>query len=211
MKTDLRRCVGGNGLAWLLAAGLALAALGCEDESTNVKLTHEKELSTLHRVAVVPLIDAPKSPDSGQIVVNAIIAEIYQCPGLTVVERSRLKAIMDERSLQTSQLQDTSVATEIGKIAGADAVILGEVTQYEAQEEYSHGAVYVVSAGETKHKHRVGISLRMVDVKTGEVLYAELGGGESKEGYSDAAKAAAEEAVKPLQKFYERQSAPKKP
>jgi curli biogenesis system outer membrane secretion channel CsgG len=188
-----------------------LAAVGCEEEK-RVKLTYEKELAVVKTYAVLPFVDAPgpRGKGSGNVVVNAIIAELYRCRGVRVVERSQINKILTERDFNISQL-DSDKATRLGKLAGADAVIFGEVNQYAAQQEYSHGAVYVVSSGGTKHMHRVGLYLRVVDVKTGQVLYAEGGQGQDKEGFLNAAKIAAGEAIKPLRDFYDDINSPKPP
>ena len=189
----------------LLAAASLLLMSGCngQEELTPIK-HHQDELSRLRSIAILPFLDAPgpMAKGSGNVVVNAITTQMYRCRGIKVIERSRVAAIMDERDLQISQL-DTDVAAKIGKLADADAVLLGSLTQYGVQKEYSHGAVYAISAGSTKHIHRVGVSLRVVDVDTGEVLYSEDAGGKDIEGFSEAAKMAAGKALKPLRDFYE--------
>lgn len=195
-------------VVWMLIlAGLVLSVVGCDEQAEITPVTrNQTELRQIHTIAVLPFIDAPgaQSKGSGMVVVNAITTQLYQCRGVKVVERSRVNALMQERDLHVSQMQDTSVATEIGKLAEADAVVLGSLTQYEAQQDYSHGAVYAISAGGTKHMHRVGISVRLVDVHTGQVLYAEDAGGKDKDGFAQAAKIAATQALKPLRDFYEK-------
>lgn len=202
-----------NGLMLLLLAATTWCLGGCtfgQAEITPVTRNQE-ELRQIRTIAVLPFIDAPgpQAKGSGAVVVNAITTQLYQCRGIKVVERSRVSSLMQERDLQVSQMQDTSVATEIGKLAEADAVLVGSLTQYQAQQDYAHGAVYVVSAGTTSHMHRVGISVRLVDVHTGQVLFAEDAGGKDKEGFAQAAKIAASRALKPLRDFYEIERGPK--
>ena len=190
-----------------------MSVCGCEFQQAKVTpvTRNQAELRQIHTIAVLPFIDAPgpQAKGSGAVVVNAITTQLYKCRGIRVIERTRIKALMTERDLQVSHMQDTSVATEIGKMADADAVLVGSLTQYEAQQDYSHGAVYVFSGGSTKHMHRVGISVRLVDVKTGQVLFAEDAGGKDKEGFAQAAKNAAARALKPLRDFYEIERGPK--
>ncbi|MBN1943765.1 MAG: hypothetical protein JW849_10775 [Phycisphaerae bacterium] len=197
----------------LLLAGSAWSVGGCTFGEAEISpvTRNQAELRQIHTIAVLPFIDAPgaQAKGSGAVVVNAITTQLYPCRGVKVVERSRVSSLMQERDLHVSQMQDTSVATEIGKLAEADAVLVGSLTQYEAQQDYSHGAVYVVSGGGTKHMHRVGISVRLVDVHTGQVLFAEDAGGKDKEGFAQAAKIAAGRAIKPLRDFYEIERGPK--
>lgn len=186
---------------------------GCEFMQAKVTpiTRNQAELRQIHTIAVLPFTDAPgaEAKGSGAVVVNAITTQLYTCSGIRVVERSRVSSLMQERDLHVSQMQDTSVATEIGKLAEADAVLVGSLTQYQAQQDYSHGAVYVVSGGSTSFMHRVGISVRLVDVHTGQVLFAEDAGGKDKEGFAQAAKIAAVQALQPLRDFYEIERGPK--
>jgi curli biogenesis system outer membrane secretion channel CsgG len=122
---------------------------------------------------------------------------------MKVIERGRLDAIMAEHDIKVMSADDVAqVAGQVGKLAGADAVIIGEVTQYEAQQEFGSLAVYAVAGSSTKHKHRVGLSLRAVNVSDSTVIYADSGSGTSEEGYSDAAEEAADEALKDWLAFY---------
>jgi TolB-like protein len=197
----------------LILAGSVLYLGGCTFGKAEISpvTRNQPELRRIHTIAVLPFIDAPgpQAKGSGAVVVNAITTQLYQCRGIKVVERSRVSALMQERDLHVSQMQDTSVATEIGKLAEADAVLVGSLTQYQAQQDYSHGAVYVVSGGTTSHMHRVGVSVRLVDVHTGQVLFAEDAGGKDKEGFAQAAKIAAGRALQPLRDFYEIERGPK--
>lgn len=186
----------------LMLALALLAAAGCEPPRPH--LPHEDKLALVQTIVVLTFIDAPgpRGKGSGKIVVNAAIAEMYQCPGVSVVEAARLKAVMDELDLQRTDMVDHATAWKIGKRAGAELVIVGEITQYETTKDYSHGAVHMFSAGGTKTTHRVGLSLRGVSVKNGQVIYAKGGQGNSEKGYSPALELAAKEAIRPLALFF---------
>jgi len=186
----------------VVALALLAAAGGCEPP--RPKLPHEAKLELVHTVAVLTFIDAPGAgaKGSGKIVVNAAIAELYQCQGVSVVEAGRLRAIMDELDLQRTDMVDDATASKVGKRAGADLVILGEITQYETTKDWSQGAVHMFSAGRTTTTHRVGLSIRGVSVKNGQVIYAKLGGGNSEKGYSPALEVAAKKAIRPLALFF---------
>ncbi len=185
--------------AVIIASACVLA--GCGDPSMN--LTHTVELSAIKTIAVVPFVDAPGSEGSGEVVVTAAMQQLYRTPGVRVVERRRLKAIIDEHDLMQALSTDAQVASKIGEITGADTVILGEVTQYEAQQESGFVAVSAISGGGTKHIHRVGLSVRAVNVRDGQIIYAELGQGVNKGGYSDAAKQASQRAFRPWTAFFQ--------
>lgn len=196
----------------VIALALLAAAGGCEPP--RPELAHEAKLAEVHTVAVLHFVDAPggTAKGSGEVVVGAAQAELIRC-GIRVIERGRLKAILGEQDLRLAGLVDATTASKIGKLAGAELVILGEITQYEAQKEYSHVAVHMFSGGGTKTIHRVGLSLRAVSVADGQVIYAKMGQGTSQKGYSPALELAAKEAIRPLALFfkerYEKANAPK--
>ncbi|MDP6634539.1 MAG: CsgG/HfaB family protein [Phycisphaerae bacterium] len=178
---------------------LVLSGSGCEPQTS---LRYSGKLLTVKTMAVLPFQDAPGSHarGSGRIVVNGVIGQLYELPGVRIVERSRLATILKEKDFRGTL--DPSKATTIGKLAGADMVIFGDVTQYDAQQNYGHVGVAIISGGETKYTHRVGLSIRGVSVDDGRVIYARSGQGADREGYTKAAEIAAERAIKPLQLFY---------
>jgi len=190
----------------VLLAVVSLTApwlVGCEPEKPTLR--HSDRLLTVRTMAVLPFQDAPgaHAKGSGKIVVNAIVGQLYELPGVRVVERSRLATILKEQDFRFSL--DPSRASAIGKLAGADLVIFGDVTQYDAQQNYGHVSVSIISGGGTKYIHRVGLSVRGVSVTDGRVIYARGGQGVDPEGYTRAAEIAAQKAVTPLRLFYERQ------
>ncbi|MBI5725805.1 MAG: hypothetical protein HZA50_17730 [Planctomycetes bacterium] len=184
-----------------------LAAAGCTEKS--VFLPHAAALNKIKVVGVLPFVDAPGVKDSGDKVLTAVAQQLYQCPNIKVVERKQLKAIIDEQDLAAALADDpVAAAGRIGKAVGADAIFIGELTQYEAQQESSHLAVSVVSGGGTKHIHRVGISVRGINVRDQMVIYAQSGGGVSNEGYSPAIDEAAAKAMSPFVKLKQQGPSP---
>lgn len=198
-----------NLIVVLTLAG-ALCAAGCEEK--RVKIANEDTLGKAKTLAVWAFVDSPgeKGKGSGQVVVNAVVAELYQYPGVNVVESAQLKGIVTENDLKQYAGQNTvQLASALGKRAGADLVFVGEVTQYEAQQNWRKTKV-VVTGEKTTYTHRVGLSIRGVDVSNSRVVFADLGQGVSDEGYSPAAKIAAQKALEKLKRFYEEANGPRK-
>lgn len=179
-------------LAWLVAAA-AIWLGGCDAPLDAATFA---QLEDVHSVAVVPFVDAHNASGSGDLVVTAAMKQLYRCSGVRVYERTQLRALIDEHDLM-SATSDQEIASQLGQLTGVDAVILGEVTQYEAQQESSTVAVYVVAGSGTKHIHRVGMFVRAVRVSDGQIIYAESGEGVSNIGYTGAADIAAEQAFRP--------------
>lgn len=123
------------------------------------------------------------------LVVNALLAKgTYR-----LVERKRLDAVLAEQNLAGSDRAASSAPSQIGKVLGVNAFITGSVTQFGTENKDSKvGAVAgkLFSGlggglfGKKKSKARVGVTARLVDGSTGEILASAEGFGESKrEGF----------------------------
>ncbi len=195
----------GRCLAVCLTAVFLVGLPGCEEEKIELPQHTKDALSKVRTLAVLPFQDAagPKAKGSGKMLVGSITAELAACPDLKLVERSQLSKVIQEEDLK--DLLSASVAAKIGKKVGADTVIVGEVTQYAAQQESSHISLPYVGGGGTSTNHRVGLSIRAVNVADGGVIYARSGSGAKKSGFQDAATDAAKKAMKPWRQFFEDQ------
>ena len=192
---------------WLgVLPALTVASVGCVEECTLRPHT-QKQLRKVKIVAVVPFVDAPGplGKGSGRVVVSAVIAELYDCPGLRVVERQRLDVVMKEHDLKLSQLQTNEGAAKAGKILGVDTMILGEIQQFQDNKDIGFGGAMGITGGETRSEFFVGMVIRAVRVSDGQVIYAESGHGKSKEGISPASEQASKKALKQWQLFFEQE------
>jgi len=196
-------------VAWVVLAG-------CGEPAPAPITAHREELAKVSTVAVLNMTDAPggeEAKGSGKAVVTPLVTELIACPGIRVVERQKLAAILKEYDLAGAGIIDVDNARKMGKLAGADLVFIGEVTQYESQQEFGSVSVSVVSGGGTSRTHRVGLCVRAIYIPTGEVVYGGMGQGSSKGqegGYGPSLQIAARKIIQPLQQFWEQQRAPKK-
>jgi len=105
---------------------------------------------------------------------EAALTEECLAVGLELVERSRLRSIVDELDLQLSSLVDRRTACRVGKLVGADSIIIAQITCYS----YDYGANYRVYPGggfsfrSANSQINLTVSFRAVDVETGRVLFA---------------------------------------
>jgi curli biogenesis system outer membrane secretion channel CsgG len=195
----------------LAAAGLvwAAAGAGCAQPAGNTKIHNEAKLAQVRTIAVLNLRDAPgrgsATTGSGEAVASQLGLELGQCPGVRLIERAQLDKVFKEQDLENAGLVDPSTASKVGKLVQSDLVVMGNVTQYEDQQEAGKVGVWVVDVGSTKRTHRVGVSIRGVDVATGEILFSSWGQGSSQEGYSPAIEQAARQCVAGLNQFWTQQ------
>jgi curli biogenesis system outer membrane secretion channel CsgG len=96
--------------------------------------------------------------DGGRVVANLLASELSNIKNIKIIERSEIAKLLDEQALQQSGIIDPEQARKIGKMAGADAVIMGELTDYIIWENLS-------GAGST-----ISFSIRMIDLQSSRVI-----------------------------------------
>jgi curli biogenesis system outer membrane secretion channel CsgG len=85
-----------------------------------------------------------------------------------VVERRDLQKVVDEQRLQVTGLVDAREAVTLGKLAGADAVLMGQVDHaYAGYHNKTEGGSWVGT-----YVPRAELSLRLVEVESGRVAWA---------------------------------------
>jgi len=108
-------------------------------------------------VAVMPF-QAPTEL-IGTSVSDLFLTELLRTGRYQVVERSQLSKVLQEAEVALSGLSD-SRAIEIGKMLGAEGVIVGTVDEYGTMPR--KGQTYPV----------VGLSVRLIDTRTGSVMWS---------------------------------------
>ena len=102
----------------------------------------------------------------GDVVTN----ELFELGLFRVVERQALGRVMEEQDLgQTGRFDDRAVA-ELGRLLGAELILTGAVSEFSLDRTSVGSAVLGLIGGTTITTARVGVDLRFVDVRTGEVL-----------------------------------------
>ncbi len=144
----------------LLLVGAVVFLSGCTSAESWAKPGYD--FSALKTVAVVEVngADVLQAGQVGDDFVMELIAR-----GYNVVEREKLDSIMQEQKLQGSGVVQPSGAGELGKLAGADAVMVVTVPQMD---------------------HEFQISAKMIETKTGMVIMVGSGSGTTHHGLTTA-------------------------
>jgi Curli production assembly/transport component CsgG len=95
--------------------------------------------------------------------------------------------ILAEQNFSNSDRANPTTAAKIGKLLGADAIIVGSITQFGNDKKTTNvggagggfGGFGLGGVGHSKTKAVVGIDARIVDIDTGEILVVGEGKGES--------------------------------
>lgn len=87
-----------------------------------------------------------------RVLPEALLARLTQIPGLRVVERVRLREILEEQKLGASAVADQDARLKLGRILGAQAMVFGEY----------------IALGPV-----IRADVRLVDVSTSQILLSE--------------------------------------
>jgi curli biogenesis system outer membrane secretion channel CsgG len=97
--------------------------------------------------------------DGGKVIANMLAAELNKIDDLKILERSAINKVLEEQKMQVSGVIDESTAVELGKMIGADAVMLGNVT------DYLNWTNITGISGST-----ISFSARMIDISSSQLL-----------------------------------------
>jgi len=125
--------------------------------------------------------------DVGKGVSDLLVQQLVTDGKYSLIERNAIDKILNEQNFANSDRVDSSTAAKIGKILGVDAVIMGSITQFGRDDQKkTYGGVGAVTGkfglgGVQKREAKavVGITARLVDTTTAEILAAVTGTGES--------------------------------
>jgi len=98
------------------------------------------------------LNEEAKKDNLGKIVSEMLTTSFVNSESFKIIEREQLQKVIKEFQLSQSGIIDTSYAKQIGKIAGADAIVTGSVT---------------------KIGNDLRLDARIIDVESGIILTAE--------------------------------------
>ena len=125
--------------------------------------------------------------DVGKGISDLLVQQLVTDGKYSLIERNAIDKILNEQNFANSDRVDSSTAAKIGKILGVDAVIMGSITQFGRDDQnktYGGGVASLSKFGlggvqKREAKAVVGITARLVDTSTAEILAAVTGTGES--------------------------------
>ena len=147
-----RRACASSGTAALGSSGM----LGRpEPVVTGVGPINRDTIDRYRTMAVMPFVDAAAAQGSGSRVAG-IVTTLLLDLDVNMVERAKLDEVFKEQVVRLQYADDADVL-RIGKLVGAQAIVVGEVQQWER------------TVGE--QVSRVALAFRLVDVESGVVLF----------------------------------------
>lgn len=108
----------------------------------------------------------------GRDLAGMVSNELASLGSFNVIERSKVDAVLDEQDLVSSGAVDPATGAEVGRMTGADYVVLGTVTSYEEQSRKGGGLGYKgIRVGGKKGETYIAVDLRVVDTTSSEIEY----------------------------------------
>lgn len=146
--------------AALAALALVAGCLGADPYRRMAKELSAPLAGSKVRIAVLPFrgVD-PALNAEGEAIAERLLTQLYGRDGIELIERSRLQQVMSEMSLGATGALEGRTATEVGRLVGAQALVVGTLVRTLRGLE---------------------AAARVVDVATGRVLAA--AGGRFPEG-----------------------------
>jgi curli biogenesis system outer membrane secretion channel CsgG len=125
--------------------------------------------------------------DIGKGITDLLVTYLVKDGTYSVLERKAMDKILAEQNFSNSDRANPTTAAKIGKLLGADAIIVGSITQFGNDKKTTNvggagggfGGFGLGGVGHSKTKAVVGIDARIVDIDTGEILVVGEGKGES--------------------------------
>ncbi|HUJ19930.1 MAG TPA: CsgG/HfaB family protein [Bryobacteraceae bacterium] len=127
--------------------------------------------------------------DIGKGIADLLVDKLVTDGQYSVIERKALDKVLAEQNFSNSDRADPSSAAKLGKVLGVDAIIIGSITQFGRDDKKTgvgggafggFGRKVGIGGLEKKEaKAVVGISARMVNTETAEILAVATGKGES--------------------------------
>jgi curli biogenesis system outer membrane secretion channel CsgG len=116
-------------------------------------------------------------PGGSKGVSDILVNKLVEGGSYSVIERSKLDAVLQEQNLGASGRVDASTAAQIGRILGVEAVVIGSVTQFDLQQRNSGFNLFGIGVGGDDTDAYVKLNIRVVSTSTAEILMVAEGNG----------------------------------
>ena len=133
----------------------------------------ERDWTKYHKIAIGDFIGADQSVTPRSLDISEKIGQAFfkQPTQFTVFDRNRLEGIMTEQKKQHSGAFDESTAVQLGKLVGADLMLVGRVQQDEVSDSHNRSKVYRGPAISVNTVYYVlAVNVMLIDPKTGATI-----------------------------------------
>ncbi len=107
------------------------------------------------------------------------IYQLSNCGWFDLIDYEQLSTIAKMHSINMSGLVDQGTAVQMGKVLGAQFMVIGNVTGLTAKENIAGVRAHNAKASNAQHVVNANVTVRIVDIETGRIVAAGIGKGSS--------------------------------
>jgi len=153
------------------ASSVFLLFAGCVP---RVAVRSGYDFTGIQRVGVLNFVNYLSFENSGSAVADEFVRQLVM-EGYDIVERGRIDELLREEKLSPAEISGEE-AQKLGKRLGIDVLISGTITKY--LPEANDYVYFQDEDGDIKYEvflkeAGVGVSARMIDIKTGLIVWAD--------------------------------------
>ncbi len=111
--------------------------------------------------------------DVGNDLAGMLTNELAGTEKFKMVERHNLGAVLDEQDLASSGRVSKSTGAKLGKMTGAQYVVVATVTSFDSKASGTAGGIsfHGIGVGGKHQEAYIAVDLRVIDTTTGEVEF----------------------------------------
>jgi len=125
--------------------------------------------------------------DVGKGIASFLEENLVKDGRFTLIDRKVIDKVLAEQNFSNTQRADPTNAAKIGRMLSVDAILVGSITEFGNEDKHIGGngggfggvGAMVGGIGMNKSKAHVGITAKLVNIDTGEILAVEDAKGES--------------------------------
>lgn len=150
----------------MLVTGMCQASAGLFDHPTVAIMPFENK----------GIVSKQWNREDMEVVNGYVYDDMKDLNMFQILERESMRSLTDEIAFQHTGLLDMSSAVQVGKMKGAQYLLIGSIMGVTARESQTT----VVGSGTNRYKVTAVVSMRLVNVETSEVVLASVGRGIAK-------------------------------
>ncbi len=107
----------------------------------------------------------------GSGVADIFVTEAFRSQRFRITERAELAKVLDEQNLAVSGRVEPGTAAELGRVTGAELIVLGSLSEFGVTTTGGGGRVLGIFGGSAETvTARVTVDIRVVDAVTAEIV-----------------------------------------
>lgn len=115
-------------------------------------------------MAILPFDNLSEAPGAGKTMENYVLVEFLKLPSLRIVEPGQVMAALSQARIRLATNIPRETVIQLGEDLGIDYLMVGIVHEYKLQR--------LTGAGGSGEVPVVSVSLRIVETKTGNIVWA---------------------------------------